>query len=132
MLSIALSAALFANVQDMPPPPARPMLECSEHLTEQRALNNCLDDLLDDAEDAMQSAAREAREEARDADAETGGMFSAADNLATAQIAWETYRDAECDRRASLMILGRDQREATALDCRIALTRSRTHELREE
>lgn len=132
MLSIALSAALVSAVQDLPPVSDRPMLECSEHLTDARGLRNCLNDRLNDAEDAMREASRAAREEARDADAETGGMFSAEAHLETAQIAWETYRDAECDRRASLMILGRDQREATALDCRVRLTRARTTELAEE
>ena len=110
---------------------ARPALECAEHVTDWRARRGCLVDLLETAADALDSAAEDAREEAAETDMDSGGMFRAEASFEAAQSAWLAYRDAECDRRAALMFLSAESREEIALDCRIALTRARAQELRE-
>lgn len=132
MLSFVLSALALGAVQDLPAAPTRPSLMCSEHLTNARGMRNCLSGLLDDAERDLDAAADAARAEAADADAETGGMFQAEALFDTAQASWSAYRDTECRRRAALMILSADAREAQELDCRIVLTRARATELREQ
>lgn len=57
------------------------------------------------------------------------GRFDATGHLETAQSAWLAYRDAECDRRTSLMFISAESREEIGLDCRITLTRARADEL---
>jgi hypothetical protein len=88
MTALALLLTLMAQDADMPAlnGPVRPMIECSEHLNDDRALRNCMEDLL---------------------------------------------RDAECDRRASLLMIG-DNAANVGIDCRVSLTRSRTRELIEQ
>ena len=111
--------------------PARPMIECSEHLNDGRALNRCLEGLLDTAEDQLDEALDAARDEAAEIDLDLPGLANATAHLDRAHTAWIAYRDAECQRRASLLMIG-DDGEANALDCRISLTRDRTAELREQ
>lgn len=122
-------------MQDAPVPeiarPARPMIECSEHLNDGRALNRCLGGLLDTAEDQLDAALEAARNEAAEIDLDLPGLANATAHLDRAHSAWTAYRDAECQRRASLLMIG-DDGEAIALDCRISVTRARTRELREQ
>jgi uncharacterized protein YecT (DUF1311 family) len=122
-------------VQDPAPPeysaPARPMIECSEHLNDGRALNSCLDGLLDTAGDQLDDALEAARTEAAEIDLDLPGLANATAHLDRAHSTWTAYRDAECQRRASLLMIG-DDGEAIALDCRISMTRARTTELREQ
>ncbi|WP_421787729.1 lysozyme inhibitor LprI family protein [Hyphobacterium sp.] len=110
---------------------ARPMIECSEHMMNDRALRGCLEDLLDIAEDALEEAEAEARAEAADIDLDMAGIAHAAERLERAQTAWIAYRDAECARRAALLLIGADA-QAVSMDCRISLTRDRTRELIEQ
>lgn len=121
--------------QDAPVPeivrPARPMIECSEHINDDRALRRCLEDLLSSAEAQLDGALDAARNEAAEIDLDMPGLAEATAHLDAAHSAWITYRDAECQRRASLLMIG-DDSEMMALDCRIALTRARTTELREQ
>lgn len=109
----------------------RPMIECSEHMMEDRALRTCLEDLLEDAEDMLDEAEAAARAEASEIDLDMAGLADAGDRLDRAQTAWIAYRDAECERRAALLLIG-DDAEAVALDCRVALTRARSRELAEQ
>ena len=107
----------------------RPMIECSEHMNNDRALRSCLSDLLETAEDGLESALEDSRREASEIDLDMPGVADAAERLEAAHTAWIAYRDAECERRASLLLIG-DDAESVATDCRIALTRARTTELR--
>jgi uncharacterized protein YecT (DUF1311 family) len=107
----------------------RPALECSAHLRDDRARRACLRDLMRAAEDDLSQAVASARSEAGEVDM-GAGAFGAADQLEAAQQAWTSYRDAECERRASLMMIGQSARDELASDCRIALTRARADELR--
>lgn len=109
----------------------RPMIECSEHMMEDRALRTCLEDLLDAAEDTLDTAESEAQAEAAEIDLDMPGVADASGQLARAQSAWIAYRDAECARRAGLLLIGEDG-EMVSLDCRIALTRARARELNEQ
>ncbi|WP_420433758.1 lysozyme inhibitor LprI family protein [Hyphobacterium sp.] len=109
----------------------RPMIECSEHMMDDRALRTCLEDLLDAAEDALDDAEAAARAEAAEIDLDMAGIADAGGQLDRAQTAWIVYRDAECERRAGLLLIGEDG-EAVSLDCRIALTRARSRELAEQ
>jgi len=111
--------------------PVRPMIECSEHMGEDRAMRRCLDGILDDAEDELDSALDAASNEAAEIDLDLPGLANASANLEAAHTAWTAYRNAECERRASLLMIG-DDGEAVAIDCRISLTRARTTELREQ
>lgn len=129
----ALLASLL--VQDAPVPeitrPARPMIECSEHLNDDGPLRRCLGDLLSSAEGELDAALEGARTEAAEIDLDMPGLADATARLEAAHSAWTAYRNAECQRRASLLMIG-DDGEAVALDCRIALTRARTTELIEQ
>lgn len=122
-------------MQDAPVPeiarPARPMIECSEHLNDDRALRGCLEGLLSSAEDQLDGALEAARNEAAEIDLDMPGLADADAHLDAAHSAWTAYRNAECQRRASLLMIG-DDGEAVALDCRITLTHARTTELREQ
>lgn len=129
---IVLSALTLATAQEALPElnaPRRPAIECAEHVRDDRARRNCLEDLLDNAEGGLASALAETRTEAAEIDADFPGFAQATDALNAAHAAWFAYRDAECARRASLLLMG-DNGEELALDCRIALTRARTAELR--
>ncbi|MEE2526451.1 lysozyme inhibitor LprI family protein [Hyphobacterium sp. HN65] len=106
----------------------RPMIECSEHMNDDRALLSCLSGLLEAAEDDLDTALAAARQEASEIDLDMPGVADAASRLGAAHSAWIAYRDAECERRASLLLIG-DDAEAVATDCRIALTRARATEL---
>lgn len=106
----------------------RPMIECSEHMNDDRALRSCLSGLLEAAEDDLDTALAAARQEASEIDLDMPGVADAASRLSAAHSAWITYRDAECERRASLLLIG-DDSDAMAMDCRITLTRARTTEL---
>jgi len=132
---IELIMASLITMQDAEIPrfggPVRPMVECSEHMNSDRALRNCLGDLLDDAEGQLDDAIAAARQEARDIDLDMPGIANAVHHLEAAHSAWTAYRDAECQRRATLLMIG-DDGEAVATDCRIAVTRARTTELREQ
>lgn len=125
MLGASVNTA--AQMPDFTPP--RPAVECAEHLTDWPARRSCLRDLLDAAEEALAAAVEAAQAEAVESDLDSGGHFDAAGHLDRAQTAWTAYRDAECDRRTSLMFIGADSREELGLDCRITLTRARTAEL---
>lgn len=133
MTALALLMALMAQDADMPAlsGPVRPMIECSEHLNDDRALRNCMEDLLRDAEAALADALSAARTEAREIDLDMPGMAHATARLDAAHTAWIAYRDAECDRRASLLMIG-DNAANVGIDCRVSLTRSRTRELIEQ
>ncbi|WP_421790700.1 lysozyme inhibitor LprI family protein [Hyphobacterium sp.] len=124
-------AGLALQEAALPAAPTRPMIECSEHLHDDRAIRRCLDDLLNAAEDGLDAALDNARTEAREIDLDMPGLANATGHLDSAHTAWIAYRDAECARRASLMLIGEDG-EAIATDCQIALTRARTRELIEQ
>lgn len=94
-------------------------------------MRGCLDDLLDAAEEGLEAALETARTEAREIDFDMSGLADASGRLEAAHTAWIAYRDAECARRASLLLIG-DDGEAVATDCRIAQTRARTRELIEQ
>lgn len=130
MLTIAL--ALFAVQEaDLPPPlerDFRPSVQCAQHLTDNGARTNCLEDLLDAAESELDTALAAAREEAAAIDMDMPGAANAEANLAAAHAAWTAYRDAECARRASLLLLGQHG-EDERLDCLVTLTRARAAEL---
>jgi uncharacterized protein YecT (DUF1311 family) len=126
MISTVLFGLLALQASD-----PRPMIECSEHMMEDRALRSCLEDLLDTAEDALDDAEAAARAEAAEIDLDMPGVANATTQLAQAQTAWIAYRDAECARRAGLLLIGEDA-DTVSLDCRIALTRARTQELNEQ
>jgi uncharacterized protein YecT (DUF1311 family) len=131
MLVLVAGVLVAGSMQDLGPQSPRPAYECAEHLTNDRARGNCLRDLLDDAENQLDTAQTTAAQEARESDLDTGGMFGAVGALETAQQAWMIYRDAECDRRSSLMFVDEDAREEVTQDCRIALSRARAAELLE-
>jgi uncharacterized protein YecT (DUF1311 family) len=131
MLLLVASVLVSTSVQDLGPQSPRPAYECAEHLTNDRARRNCLRDLLEDAEDRLDAAQTTAAQEARESDLDTGGMFGAVEALDAAQQAWVIYRDAECNRRSSLLFVDDDAREEMSQDCRIALTRARSVELLE-
>ena len=131
MLTLAMASLALAAAQDLRHEPMRPAVECAEHLTDWRARRGCLDDLLHTAEDALAAAAEAAEAEAHEIDLDSGGRFGAESAFGVAQTAWFAYRDAECTRRAALMFLSAESREEIELDCRIALTRSRTAELQD-
>ena len=122
-------------MQDAPVPEitrsTRPMIECCEHLNDDRALRRCLEGLLSSAEDQLDGALEAASNEAAEIDLDMPGLADASAHLDIAHSAWTAYRNAECQRRASLLMIG-DEGEAVALDCRIVLTRARTTELREQ
>lgn len=130
MLSVLFAAGLLTVAQPDLSAPAEPSVECAAHLTDERARLSCLENLLDAAGDALGDAQSAAREDARESDLDSGGMFSAADKLDSAQVAWLAYRDAECERRSALMFLGASSRRETDLNCQIRLTRARAEELR--
>ena len=128
---ISMIAALSA--QDALPElnaPRRPAVECAEHVRDDSARRSCLRGLLDDSEESLDEALREARNEAEEIDMDFPGFANARAGLDAAHTAWITYRDAECERRAALLLMGEDGDEL-ALDCQIALTRARAAELRE-
>ena len=132
MLSSIVFLALLA-AQDAPQTlqrDFRPSVECAEHLRDDDARADCLRDLLDDGEDALDAALDAARQEADEIDADFPGFANARSALDTAHAAWISYRDAECARRASLLLMG-DGGNDLERDCQIALTRARTAELLE-
>lgn len=132
MLSLIL-ALVSVQDADLPPPlerDYRPSVQCAEHLTDDRARRSCLNDLLDVAEDQLGAALDAARSEAREIDLDMPGVASAEANLQAASAAWTTYRDAECARRASLLLLGQHG-EDERIDCLVVLTRARAAELAE-
>ena len=129
MIEFVFALAMAATSQDLALEPRRPMLECSEHLSDARARHNCLRDLLRDAERGLGTSLDAARSEAEETDLDSGGMFQAAQWLETAHQHWTTYRDAECSRRAALMILSEESRTDVQLDCQVAMTRARRQEL---
>lgn len=131
MLSVVLIGLSLGVSQPIEREPARPAVECATHLTDWRARRSCLQSLLEAAETELGEAAEYARGEAEQVDFDSGGHFDAASAFTTAQEAWLTYRDAECTRRAALMIVSAESREEIELDCRIALSRARAAELRE-
>jgi uncharacterized protein YecT (DUF1311 family) len=131
MLLFVAGVLVSSSMQDLGPQSPRPAYECAEHLTDDRARRNCLRDLLDDAEDQLEAAQAIAAQEARESDLDTGGMFGAVDALETAQQVWVIYRDAECNRRSSLLFVDDAAREEVTQDCRIALSRARAAELLE-
>jgi uncharacterized protein YecT (DUF1311 family) len=126
----SLVAALLLAQPELEAAGARPALECSQHVTDDRARRSCLRDLMRAAESDLAAAADSARSEARELDLDTGGMLDAADAFDDAQAAWIGYRDAECARRAARVMLGEAAREEISTDCRIALSRERAAELR--
>ncbi|MEE2566146.1 lysozyme inhibitor LprI family protein [Hyphobacterium marinum] len=129
---LILAAALsVASAQEALPDlhaPRRPAVECAEHVRDDDARRDCLEDLLDNAEGGLAAAIAAAHDEAAEIDADFPGFANATDRLNAAHAAWFAYRDAECARRASLLLMGEDGEEL-ALDCRIALTRARAAEL---
>lgn len=130
ILIAVLSAATAQEALPDLHAPRRPAVECAEHVRDDNARRDCLEDLLDNAEDGLASALADARAEAAEIDADFPGFANATDRLNAAHAAWFAYRDAECARRASLLLMG-EEGEELALDCRIALTRARAEELRE-
>ena len=136
MLAVVLGLLVSGFVQQAEIPrigmtDARPTRECGAHLTDPRARKSCMDELFSETMDALEVAQQLAREDARDNDLITGGLFDAEQAFDAARIAWEIYRDAECTRRAALMMVAEDSREELVLDCRIILTRARAAELSE-
>lgn len=132
MLSLILALA-FVQDADLPPPlerDFRPSVQCAEHLTDDRARRSCLNGLLETAEVQLDVALEAARAEAREIDLEMPGVAHAESNLEAARTAWIAYRDAECTRRASLLLLGQHG-EDERIDCQVTLTRARAAELAE-
>ena len=127
-----IAAIIFMAMAGADAEPPRPTLECAEHMSDDRARRACLRDLLDDAETELAAAVARAGQEAEDVDLMAAGRHGAQSRLETAQSAWLAYRDAECERRASLMLIGADDRGEIDIDCRIAVTRARTSELLEQ
>lgn len=130
MFSMLLALAAI-QADDLPPPlqrDFRPSVECAQHLTDDSARRSCLNDLLDTAEDQLDTALEAAREEASAIDMDMPGATAAEAHLEAAHTAWIAYRDAECARRASLLILGQHG-EDERLDCLVTETRARTAEL---
>ncbi len=133
MLSSLLFLTLLA-AQDTPQTlqrDFRPSVECAEHLRDDDARADCLRDLLEDSEDALDEALDTARREAGEIDEDFPGFANARAALDTAHAAWISYRDAECARRAALLLMGDGGRDLQ-LDCQITLTRSRTAGLLED
>lgn len=128
LVSLLVSFALQDSLPERLQLPDRPMVECSEHMNDDRAMDNCLSDLLDNAEDALDDALESARAEAREIDLDLPGISDATQMLESAHNAWMAYRDAECARRASLLLIG-DSADDVATDCQISLTRARVSEL---
>lgn len=129
MIELLFALATVSATQDLALAPRRPLVECSEHLTNARARHGCLRDLLRDAERELDAALENTRRDAEDADLDSGGMFRAAERFDTAQTHWQTYRDAECARRGALMFVSEDSRTDITLDCQVAMTRARASEL---
>ncbi len=127
---VAFAGFAFLSAQGLALEAPRPAVECSAHMTEPRAMRNCLNDLLREAERSLADAVEAAQAEAAGSDLDSGGMFDAAGALERAQTAWTAYRDAECARRGALMFISDDARDQLVLDCQIAETRDRTRELR--
>ncbi|MBI1236876.1 MAG: DUF1311 domain-containing protein [Alphaproteobacteria bacterium] len=132
MTALALMLALFAQDAGWPnqDPGVRPMIECSEHMNDDRGMRNCLGELLRVADSWLGEAFHSARDEAAAMDQDMPGIADAVAASDRAQNAWIAYRDAECARRAALLMIGSDA-EFAELDCRIVLTRDRVMELRE-
>lgn len=130
MLTLML-ALVSVQEADLPPPlerDYRPSVQCAEHLTDSGARRRCLEDLLDAAEDQLDLALTAAREEAREIALDMPGAGDTEAALEAAHTAWIAYRDAECTRRASLLLLG-DHGGDERLDCLVTLTRARAAEL---
>jgi len=126
----SLAAMMLLAQPEMEAAAARPAMECSQHLTDDGARRACLRDLMRAAQSDLEAAADSARAEARELDLDTGGMLDAAEAFGDAQSAWMRYRDAECARRSSRVMMGGAAREEISTDCRIALSRERAQELR--
>lgn len=136
MLAVVFGLVAFGLVQETEIPrigmaDARPTRECAVHLTAPRARRDCMNDLYTDAANALEAANHAAADEARDIDLTSGGLFGAERALDDARSAWAIYRDAECARRASLMMITDESRDEIVQDCRIVLTRARAAELRD-
>lgn len=129
MFEFVFALAVASATEDLALALRRPLVECSQHLTNDRARHNCLRDLLRDAERELDTALDNARQEAGEADLDSSGMFRAAEMLETAHQHWQTYRDAECARRGALMFVSEDSRTDITLDCQVAMTRARASEL---
>lgn len=133
-MSVLLSVSVLILQTGSVPGPAtlepRPALECAEHVTDARARQNCLRDLLRTSESELTSAREWAASEAADVDLMHPGAGRAQSALEAAQTAWVAYRDAECARQASLMLIDEGTQDEIRMDCQIALNRDRIAELR--
>lgn len=129
MLVLVMALLVQGNVPALGAPNPRPAFECAEHVTDARARRSCLDALAGTAASDLQAAHEAARQEARESDLDSGGLFNAEAGLDQAQASWVRYRDAECTRRGSLMLVSEQSREEIVLDCQISLDRSRASEL---
>jgi uncharacterized protein YecT (DUF1311 family) len=136
MLAVVFGLLASGFVQETETPhigvaDARPTRECAIHLTAPRARRNCMDNLFSDATDSLEAARQAARDDAIDVDLTTGGLFGAEQAFDSAETAWAVYRDAECARRSTLMMVADEARAELVQDCRIVLTRERAAELRD-
>ena len=129
MIEFLFALAAASATQDLALAPRRPLVECSQHLTNDRARHNCLRDLLRTAERALDTTLDATRHEAEESDLDSGGMFRAEEMLETAHQHWQTYRDSECGRRGALMFVSEASRTDITLDCQVAMTRARRLEL---
>ena len=129
MIEFLFALAAASATQDLALAPRRPLVECSQHLTNDRARHNCLRDLLRTAERALDTTLDAARQEAEESDLDSGGMFRAEEMLETAHQHWQTSRDSECGRRGALMFVSEASRTDITLDCQVAMTRARRLEL---
>ncbi len=102
---------------------ADPSLECSVSASSQVEIGDCLSQVAEAADSALATMLDFAQNSAAELDSITERDM-AAPALATAQAAWESYRDAQCEYAGALFGGG----SGTGIEiqsCRIELTRAR-------
>jgi uncharacterized protein YecT (DUF1311 family) len=103
--------------------PASPLSEC----TGQADVQECLERLLESDEAVLNASEETAHESAVAAD-QAMQTTHAADRLAEANVAWRSYRNAECKRRQEGVASDVDGQAAYSA-CLVELTRTRIQEL---
>jgi uncharacterized protein YecT (DUF1311 family) len=131
MSSVLAIVFALSVAQPASAPVMEPSVQCATHLTNARARQSCLDDLLETELADLELAFSAAQSEADEIDLDTGGRMGVRDSFERAQSAWVSYRDLECQRRSSLMILDEAGQSEIVTACQIRLTRVRAAELRE-
>lgn len=106
---------------------ADPYIECSQVASNQVEIGACLGDVTTGVDASVDFALGVAMDEATDLDQAMGNKMSAS-ALDASQIAWEAYRDAQCDYVGATYGSGSGAGIAIQ-SCRITLGRARAEQL---